>query len=218
MSEAIRDFGENLPSILSASEDRLSGGFPRFDNSPASTLAGFDSPHEVLPSGNHPSSTESALGKLIHLPKPRAVDADPELSPNDEVVLPETDLDLAQVKTIFTQGDISDEERIGQLLTLAYNGGSVVESSIPPELRSCITDSPAEWYMSSKGRVEGLILDRIPILDIYDQTDKYQDTPFLRNAAKINEIAWNYQKGEVGKRAELAARLIILDADRSLKG
>lgn len=130
-----------------------------------------------------------------------------------ESVLPPTNLDVSEVKETLLNEQLSIEERIGRLLNLAYRNGTVIESSIPPQLRTRITENPADWYHAHAEHIDVLLKEgRSEIANVYERTEPYEPTPFLRNAAKINELSWIHRAGEIGKRTELAARLIITEA------
>lgn len=211
MSEAAWHTTDCPPSAMGASEERLRGSlWPAIELQ--QTMAGFDAPHET-PEADRLHRTARPLGKVVFFPgTEEAARANDGSITKNESTIPPTDMDAAEAKVIIINGELTEDDRVEQLLSLAYRNGTIIESSVPPQLRTSITESPADWYHARSDIIKELLDERRNIAAIYERTDLYQQTPFLRNAALINEVAWNHHQGEIGKRTELAARLIILEA------
>ncbi len=146
------------------------------------------------------------------------------LTPVDEIpvettetvqsTLPPTTMDLHVVRDLLQEETgVSYDQRIGRLLTYAWNSSTIVERTIPSEFYAYATDNPADWYTEHAGEIKELIEQRTGLIEIYDGTDEYVDrSPFLRNAISIHDTAENRGRRHEGLRVEIGARMILLEA------
>lgn len=158
------------------------------------------------------------------LPFPVQVEGDPEgvitqpLNPETVVI----DAAIVRAK-LATHNNSMPLDRIRDLLGLAWNQGDVISNRpVPAHLLPFVPDSPLDWYQENQSRIETIIqaaksskgIEAIKLEMLIEETKKFEESPFLRHAVRIYKVS---QKHPEALRVELAARLILSDAEEEFQ-
>lgn len=183
-----------------------------------------------LPSGeeqwvdSRPSQIAQEVGNLA------SIELAPDPIPHTERdsdgrPLPPTTLDTQEVKRLLDKNNTTTPDiRTSLLLDYAWKASPIVVRSAPAHLLAHIPKSPGEWYQNNREVIEEILAgkrssrlsEHFPdIFDaevLEDETTKFNDTPFVRNARRIKKESWNSKEGV---RVLAGARLILYEAEQS---
>lgn len=131
------------------------------------------------------------------------------------LILPPLEMDMRRMREILQHGQLTEEERVGRLLVLVRQARTIVERPLPSTLIGFVPQAPDDWYYENAPDIEMVMNDPASMSQVYELTAPLNTAPMLRASAWVRDIAGSFGSENVGRRTDLAARMLTLEGMRS---